>query len=143
MNRQGDLAYVCALRAAAHFAQPDTFAPNENLAVEGVPPVSLSVVEGAQRYSNFRAADLASWNPVRREMLITTRFADSYQIHYVKMPGGARTQLTFSLEPSTGAQFNPGDGKSFIFRKDVGGGEFYQFYRFDLGTGEITLLTDG
>jgi len=143
MKRLLVLSCVCALWAAALFAQPDTFAPNENLAVEGVPPVPLSVVEGAQRYSNFRAADLASWNPVRREMLITTRFADSYQIHYVKMPGGARTQLTFSLEPSTGAQFNPGDGKSFIFRKDVGGGEFYQLYRFDLATGDITLLTDG
>src|SRR6266550_2287103 len=134
---------VCVLWAVALFAQPDTFAPNENLVVESVPPVPMAVVEGAQRYSNFRAADLASWNPVRREMLITTRFTDSYQIHYVKMPGGARTQLTFSVEPSTGAQFNPRDGKSFIFRKDVGGGEIYQLYRFDLATGDITLLTDG
>jgi hypothetical protein len=123
---------VCVLWASLASAQTDTFAPNENLMVEGVPAVPMSVVEGAQHYSNFRAADLASWNPVRREMLILTRFADSYQVHIVKMPGGARTQLTFYPEPAVGAQFNPRDGKSFIFLKDVGGGEFYQLYRFDL-----------
>jgi dipeptidyl aminopeptidase/acylaminoacyl peptidase len=137
------LLCVCVLWTAVLFAQPDTFSPNENLVVEGVPPVPSSLVENAQRYSNFRAAGLSSWNPVRREMLISTRFADSYQIHQVKMPGGARTQLTFAAEPSSGAQFNPRDGKSFIFRKDVGGGEFFQIYRFDLESGTITLLTDG
>ena len=39
---------------------------------------------------------------MRREMLIGTRFADTAQIHIVKMPGGARTQLTFSGERSGG-----------------------------------------
>ncbi len=143
MKRRLALCGACLLWAAVAFGQSDTVAPNENLVVDGVPAVPLSVVEGARGYSNFRAADLASWNPVRREMLILTRFADSYQVHLVKMPGGARTQLTFFPEPSGGAQFNPRDGKSFIFRKDVGGGEFYQFYRFDFDTGEVTLLTDG
>jgi Tol biopolymer transport system component len=27
--------------------------------------------------------------------------------------------------------------------KDVGGGEFFQLYRYDLATGDIALLTDG
>ena len=143
MKRLIVLSHVSLLWAALALAQPDNFSPNENLVVEAVPPVPMSVVEGAQRYSNFRAAGFSSWNPVRREMLISTRFADSYQIHLLKMPGGARTQLTFAPEPSGGAQFNPRDGKSFIFRKDIGGGEFYQIYRFDLDTGDITLLTDG
>lgn len=134
---------ACLLWASLAYAQPQTFPPNENLVVDGVPAVPASLVESAQRYSNFRAAGLASWNPVRREMLISTRFADSSQIHLLKMPGGARTQLTFFPEPAGGAQFNPQDGKSFIFSKDVGGGEFYQFYRYDLATGDITLLTDG
>lgn len=143
MKRLLALSSVCVLWTSALFAQSETFAPNENLVVDGVPSVPLFVMEGAQRYSNFRSAGLSSWNPVRREMLISTRFADSSQIHQVKIPGGARTQLTFSSEPSGGAQFNPRDGKTFIFRKDVGGGEFFQFYRFDLATGDITLLTDG
>ena len=31
----------------------------------------------------------------------------------------------------------------FIFSKDVGGGEFYQLYRYDHATAAVTLLTDG
>ena len=31
----------------------------------------------------------------------------------------------------------------FIFSKDIGGGEFYQLYRYDHANGAITLLTDG
>ncbi|HKD01889.1 MAG TPA: S9 family peptidase, partial [Terriglobales bacterium] len=31
----------------------------------------------------------------------------------------------------------------FVFSKDVGGGEFYQLYRYDVATGDVTLLTDG
>jgi dipeptidyl aminopeptidase/acylaminoacyl peptidase len=34
-------------------------------------------------------------------------------------------------------------GDYFVFSKDVGGGEWFQFYRYDMATGEITLLTDG
>ena len=143
MKRFFSAICVCLLWASLALAQPETFPPNENLVADGVPAVPISLVEEAQRYSNSRAAGLASWNPVRREMLISTRFADSYQIHMVKMPGGARTQLTFFPEPASGAEFNPQDGKSFIFGKDVGGGEFYQLYRYDLSTGDVTLLTDG
>ena len=32
---------------------------------------------------------------------------------------------------------------SFVFSKDIGGGEFYQLYRYDEATGAVTLLTDG
>ena len=122
MKRFIVMVCACLLWVSLANAQPETFPPNENLVADGVPAVPASLVESAQRYSNFRAAGLASWNPVRREMLISTRFADSYQIHMLKMPGGARTQLTFFPEPAGGAQFNPQDGKSFIFSKDVGGG---------------------
>src|SRR5262249_52758673 len=34
-------------------------------------------------------------------------------------------------------------GASLSFRKDVGGDENYQLYRFDVATGEAALLTDG
>jgi len=125
------------------WAQNDQIAPNENLAVEGVPPIPTALAAGAERYGNFRGASLASWNPERREMLISTRFADVSEIHLVKMPGGDRSQLTFYPDPVAGAQFNPSQGGSFVFIKDIGGGEFYQLYRYDLASGDVTLLTDG
>ena len=118
-------------------------APNENLVVEGIPPIPAALAEKADRYTNFRSAFFASWHPTRREMLISTRFADTFQIHEVKMAGGARTQLTFYPDDVRSAQFPPKGGDSFVFSKDIGGGEFYQLYRYDLATGEVTLLTDG
>jgi dipeptidyl aminopeptidase/acylaminoacyl peptidase len=130
--------------ASSKTSQEAVVAPNENLVVEGIPPVPAAVAEKADRYTNFRSALFTSWNPARREMLIATRFADTFQIHEVKSPGAARTQLTFYKDDVRSAQYPPkGDGAYFIFSKDVGGGEFYQLYRYDHATAAVTLLTDG
>src|SRR5437588_787327 len=123
-------------------AQSGEVVPNENLVAEGVPKIPTSLAETVERYSNFRAANLTNWHPTRREMLIATRFADVSEIHRVQMPGGARSQLTFYPDAVTNAQYEPTQGNYFVFSKDVGGGEFYQLYRDDLDTGEVTLLTD-
>src|SRR5687767_12731864 len=76
-------------------------------------------------------------------MLVSTRFGTTSQIHRVAAPGGARTQLTFFPENITVASYNPKTGDSFVFRKDEGGAEQYQYHRFDIADGTITLLTDG
>ena len=65
-------------------------------------------------------------------MLISTQLANTMQLHEVKMPGGARTQLTFFKEPVWDASYQPTDGRYFIFAKDTGGDENYQKYRFDI-----------
>jgi dipeptidyl aminopeptidase/acylaminoacyl peptidase len=115
----------------------------DNLVVEGVPAVPAELRTDVSRYMEFRAASFDSWHPVRREMLISTRFADTPQLHLVKMPGGARKQLTFLPEPVRGGQFQPVKGEYIVFVQDTGGGEFFQLYRYDLNDGKITLLTDG
>ena len=107
------------------FAQSEEIPPNENLVVEGVPKIPASLAEAAGRYGEFRSAALTSWNPTKREMLIQTRFGDTSQVHEVKFPGGARTQLTFFPDRIGGAQYRPGSGDSFVFSKDIGGGEFF------------------
>src|SRR5919205_1063280 len=118
-------------------------APGDNLVAEGLPPIPASLAEEVRRYTEFRTAGLSSWHPVRREMLIGTRFGDTPQIHLVKTPLGARTQLTFFPERVTSAQFRPKTGDYFVFSKDVGGNEFFQLYRYDMASGDVTLLTDG
>ena len=143
MSRCLRLLVLSLLLASLAFAESDEIVPNENLVVEGVPKIPASLAETVDRYTNFRGAFLDSWHPVKREMLITTRFADTNQIHHVAMPGGARTQLTFYPDSVSGAEYSPVKDTTFIFAKDVGGGEFYQFYRYDMGTGDVTLLTDG
>jgi dipeptidyl aminopeptidase/acylaminoacyl peptidase len=100
-------------------------------------------MEQLERYNNVRSATLLDWHPVKREILIATRFADVPQIHRVAMPGGARTQLTFLPDRTGTARYRPGTGDAFVFSKDTGGGEFYQLFRFDIHTKAITLLTDG
>lgn len=85
----------------------DEIVPNENLVTEGIPKIPSSLAETVERYSNFRGASLDSWDPVKRETLISTRFADTNQIHVVKTPGGARSQLTFYADRVAGAQLPP------------------------------------
>ena len=115
----------------------------DNLVAEGVPATPPELRADAGRYLEFRSASFSSWHPVRREMLVSTRFADAPQLHLVKMPGGARRQLTFTPEPVGGGSFQPKSGESIVFAQDSGGGEFYQLHRYDLADGRITLLTDG
>jgi dipeptidyl aminopeptidase/acylaminoacyl peptidase len=125
------------------WGQDGEIVPNENLVAEGIPKIPASLAESVARYSEVRSAFLASWHPTRREMLIETRFADTNQVHQVKFPGGARTQLTFFPDRIAGAWYQPVNGDSFLFGKDIGGGEFFQLYLYDLKTGDIKLLTDG
>lgn len=123
-------------------AQEGLLSPPGNLVIENIPAIPISVAAKANQYGESRAATLYSWHPVRREILIGTRFADVGQVHSVKMPGGARTQLTFFPDRVSDALYAP-SGEYFVFHKDVGGGEWYQYYRYDLPSGDITLLTDG
>jgi dipeptidyl aminopeptidase/acylaminoacyl peptidase len=113
-----------------------------NLTAEGVPLIPASLMEAIAPYTEFRTASLVDWHPVRREILILTRFGQAPQIHRVTHPGGARTQLTFYADRVQGGRYRP-DGGSFLLSKDIGGGEFYQIYNYDTGAGRATLLTDG
>ncbi|MEO7318366.1 MAG: S9 family peptidase [Chthoniobacteraceae bacterium] len=130
--------FVLLLSSAALFAEvPD------NLVADGVPPITPELRADANRYLEFRAAAMQGWHPQRREMLIATRFADTTQLHLVKMPGGDRRQLTFGAEPVAGGTFRPKTGEFIVFAQDSGGGEFYQLHRYDPADGRTTLLTDG
>ena len=117
--------------------------PNPALVVEGIPPIPQSIAQQADRYTQVRSAAFLDWHPKQREMLISTRFGDVPQVHRVIAPGAARTQLTFFPDRVTSAHYDPVAGKYFVCSKDIGGGEWYQFYRYDLDTGNVTLLTDG
>ncbi len=121
----------------------DTLAPGDNLVAEGIPPISQILAAHAARFTEFRLAINLDWHPQKREMLLSTRFGNTAQIHWVKTPLGDRKQMTFFADRVGGAKFEPINGNYFVFSKDAGGNEFAQNYRFDLSTGDITLLTDG
>jgi dipeptidyl aminopeptidase/acylaminoacyl peptidase len=126
------------------FAQHDELAPGANLVIEGVPKIPASLVTEVGRYNKGRSAELLSWHPIKREILIATFFGNTAQIHLVKFPGAARTQLTFFDDrPTMGVSFPPTKGDCFIFNKDSGGDQNYQIYRYDLATAAVTLVTNG
>ncbi len=141
------IGVVLLLLGWSGFAQASperpVLAPAENLIVDGIPAVPASIPERANRYTESRGATVLAWHPQRREMLIGTRFADTVQVHGVKLPGGARTQLTFFPDRVSGAVYHPHAGDYFVFSKDIGGGEWFQLFRYDCESGETTLLTDG
>ena len=128
------------------YAQDATFPVPDKVKVDGVPPIPMSIVDGVAPYGQFRQARLLGWHPTERRILISTAFGNVSQIHEVRSPGGARTQLTFfrdGVSVTGGASYDP-RGRYFVFRKDTsGGGEAMQLFRYDLSSGRSTRLTDG
>ncbi len=121
-----------------HLVVPDS------LHAAGIPPIPRAIAEAVGTYSEARSAAVLDWHPTAQSLLISTRFADTAQVHEVRGPGAARRQLTFFPDRVGAATYPPkGDGSFFVFSKDVGGNEFAQNWRFDRATGQHTLLTDG
>ncbi len=118
--------------------------PGPNLVAEGIPPLPAEEADEIRRYSDIREGTFTNWHPTRREMLVLTRFGETYQVHEVKRPGGARRQLTFSQDSILGnVRYDPISGSFFVFPLDTAGNEATQIHRYDFATGETTLLTDG
>lgn len=131
-----------SLFLAAFLFSTTAFADAERpaaLIADGAPPVPDSVVEETRPYMEFRSAGFAGWNAQDRSALIATRFGNTVQLHAVKQPMGARTQVSFEAEP-VGGSWSP-TGDVLIVSKDRGGDEFYQLHT--LKDGRLTLLTDG
>lgn len=110
-----------------------------NLIADGIPAVPDRIVAATRPYMEFRTASFRGWDPTDRSMLISTRFGNTAQLHSVKMPMGARTQISFEAEPVGGTLSPKGD--VLLVSKDTGGNEFFQLYT--LKDGRLTLLTDG
>ena len=143
MRRPLVFGIAAALGAAAALGQTADLAPPQSMVLENVPEIPLAIRDALDPYLEYRSAAFTSWHPVRREMLIATRFASTSQAHLVRAPGGARTQLTFFPDPARDARFDAVSGDAFVFSKDRDGAEFFQLYRDDVADGRVTLLTDG
>jgi dipeptidyl aminopeptidase/acylaminoacyl peptidase len=124
---------------------PSVYAPLERgaLVIEGIPEVPAAITDRLERYLETRSANFADWTG-DGQILISTRFGNTAQVHRVAMPMGARTQLTFFKEPITGAAWNPDPARpGFVYSRDRGGDEFFQYWWYDATSGESRLLTDG
>lgn len=132
----GSLGLTVAGPASAEDVAPKPAA----LVADQVPDIPIDIVEDTRAYMEFRTARFVEWDPSDRSMIISTRFADTQQLHRVARPMGKREQLTFAAEPVRTASFSP-TGSAFLFQKDSGGNEVNQI--FALENGRPKLLTDG
>ena len=113
------------------------------LLLDGTPAIPEAMRVKLEQFIETRSASMQDIADDGKSILVSTRFGESSQVHRVAMPGGARTQLTFSREPSSSARFAPGGSKALVYQRDVGGNEQYQIFRVDLGSSRTTRLTDG
>lgn len=126
-------AAVCAAAMLALPALAQT-APERvtrgNLVMENIPEIPGEVRERLRQYQNVRSSGFSDFAP-DGGIYITTRFAETNQIHHVAQPMGARRQITFYDERTSGATVRPDGSGQFLFTRDVGGDEFFQGFLFD------------
>ena len=124
-------------------AQTQTLAPNANLKADGIPPISMDLVQRVAPYTEFRAFGFVDWHPLRREMLVRHRAAGENiaQLFLLKTPGGPLEKVTNFADPVGSASFNPVDGSYLVYARAAGGSEAEQIYRLDLASGASTLLS--
>ncbi len=133
-------ALTCTLAATAAAERIE----KGNLVIEGIPEIPPEVIERLRQYQNTRSASLRGWHPSREGLIISTRFGETNQLHWVKTPGGARHQLTFFDEPVGEVEVVPDPARPrLVLGLDVGGSENYQLYAYDLEGASKRLLTDG
>lgn len=110
------------------------------LVADQVPDVPMDIVAQTRPYMEYRTASFVDWDPKTKAMLISTRFADTRQLHRVDTPMGNREQLTFAAEPVRSARYAP-DGSALLFQKDIGGNEVNQIFKLE--DGRPVMLSDG
>jgi dipeptidyl aminopeptidase/acylaminoacyl peptidase len=137
------IAQAQAPASAPAAKAPAIIKPADNLVADGLPEIPAEIAEAVGRYTEFRSAGFASWHPTKREMLISTRFGDTPQLHEVRFPLGARRQLTFFPDRVGGSSWPRHSADYIVFTKDRGGDEFGQIHRLDVATGAISMLSPG
>ena len=115
--------------------------PNANLKVEGIPPIPAALAAKVAPYTEFRPTGLASWHPVRHELVVAKRARNTAQLFDVRAPLADPVQLTDFAEPVRNGGWWPAKPDVLVFGRDAGGNEQSQLYRLDLDSRQVTLLT--
>ena len=133
-----------ASSAAGNASPVEILPPNANLVAQGVPPVPMSLVRQAEKYTDFRGHSFVAWHPTRREMLVSHRAAgaSTVQLFRVASPLAAPEPLTNFADPVRLAGYEPKRGDYLVFERSSGGNEAHQLYRLDLPSKQVSLLTD-
>jgi hypothetical protein len=122
----------------------DWVLPNDQLLVQGIPPIPRNVAEEVARYGDFRGHAFVDWHPTRREMLVGHRKAggNTTQIYRLASPMVELEPVTDFADPVRRARYEPLSGDSIVFERSVGGDEAAQIYRLDLATRQVSVVSE-
>ncbi len=116
--------------------------PEGHVLLDGTPEVSAVLRERLAQYQELRSASLLGVSDDGVGVLVSTRFAETAQLHFVGAPLGARRQLTYADEPITSALLVPGQPDQVVYLVDVGGDENHQVHLLNRATGRTVAITD-
>ena len=135
---------VLLLLPAFAMAQEKTLPTPPSVTTEGIPPIPQSIADSLTRYAQFRQAQMMAWNPAKRQILVTTDLGMRTQLYAVDGPGRDRRQITWyerGMPLLTNVSFDPADANTIVFQFDPDGNELRSLYRYDVATGDTSLLT--
>ncbi len=152
-KRWARLAAISALVSAPALAQlapapaatpADIIAPNANLHIEGIPPISKALADSVAKYSDFRGHRFVAWHPKKPEMIVAYRAAGSStsQLFWVKSAMGEPMPITKHPDPVSGATIEPTEGKYIVFEASKGGSEAFQMFRQEVDGQPAVQLSD-
>ncbi len=136
---------AAALFTAAQFgsaALAQFVTPNENLVVDGLPPISTELADKVNAFGNYPSASIATWRPSGGGMLIRARSRQSSQLFTVAKPGARPEPLTDFPDAVAATAIQPGAGGLIVFQKAHDGDEVFQLFRMNVTTKEWAAISD-
>jgi dipeptidyl aminopeptidase/acylaminoacyl peptidase len=138
------LVLLFTVAVAAEDKDPKFIEVPKTIINEDIPQIPIDIMKKMEQYTMMKSTSFQDWNPTGKGMIVSTRLGNTTQLYMIDSPLGKLRQLTDFEEPVSQAEFCPNPEKGyFIFVKDIGGGETYQYFRYDLKTGKHTMITDG
>src|SRR5690349_24235169 len=142
--------FVCAAALAVWpaltilHAQEKVVPTPPSIVTEGIPPIPQSIADGLARYAQFRQAQLMAWHPAKRQMVITTTLSGGVpQLYALDGPLRYRRQLTWQdrgMPAFANVAFDAASPSDVIYQFDPEGNELRSIYRYDLASGDTSLL---
>ena len=133
-------AWLCAV--AATLAQAQFVTPNENLTVDGIPPIPREIAEKVNAFGNYPAASFVAWQPPRGGMLVRARNRQALQLFSVSGPGARMEPVTDFPDSVGAAALQPGKGGHIVFQKAHNGDEVFQLFCMHLASKEWAAISN-